>query len=60
MKLKKLKKKLKKWSREAWDRMGDTGDEGYEQRATPDQLHYAGRYRALEDVMDFLERKKCG
>jgi hypothetical protein len=40
--------------------MGDTGDEGYEQRATPDQLHYAGRYRALEDVMDFLERKKCG
>ena len=58
MELENLKKKLEEWSLEAWDKMGDTGNEDYEQIATPKQRHYAGRYRALEDVIDFLERKK--
>lgn len=58
MKLKKFRKKLIKWSHEAWDKMGYTGNENYEQTATPGELHYAGRYRALEDVLDLLERKK--
>ncbi len=58
MKLKKLKKKLEKMSQEAWDKMGYPGTPGWEKRATDNEKHYAGRYRALEDVLDLLNKNK--
>jgi hypothetical protein len=55
MKLKKLKKKLNKMADEAWNKMGYPATPGWEKRATDDEKHYAGRYRALEDVLDLLK-----
>lgn len=43
---------------EAWDKMGYPATPGWDERATDDEKHYAGRYRALEDVLDLLKETK--
>ncbi len=53
---KKQLKKINKMAQEAWDKMGYPSTPGWEKHATDDEKHYAGRYRALEDVLDFLEK----
>ncbi len=55
---KRLKKKINKMMEEAWDKMGYPATPGWEERATEHEKHYAGRYRALEDVLDLLEETK--
>ena len=55
---KRFKKKLNEMAQEAWDKMGYPGTPGWDKRATDDERHYAGRYRALEDVLDLLKSKQ--
>ena len=56
MNLKQFKKEIEILEQEAWDKMGFPGNDNYMEKATPDELHYFGRFRALEDVLDLLER----
>lgn len=56
MKLKQLKKEVNKMADEAWEKMGYPATPGWAKRATDDEKHYVGRYRALEDVLALLEK----
>ena len=55
---KQFKKKIKKMAKKAWKNMGHPGNDNYFEKATREQLHYSGRFRALEDVLDILEEVK--
>jgi hypothetical protein len=54
---KQFKDEINKMANEAWEKMGYPGTPGWDARATDDEKHYCGRYRALEDVLDLLEKK---
>lgn len=44
---------------EAWDKMGDTGNDEYQKKINS-QNYYFGRYRAFEDIQDFINIIKNG
>lgn len=50
-----LEQRIKEMMEEAWTKMGFPGDEDYNKRATKQEVYYAGRYRALEDILDYIE-----
>jgi len=41
--------------KEEWNKMGNTGEDGYWENATRDEIWHFGRFRALEDIQDFIE-----
>lgn len=38
-----------------WDKMGNTGADDYWDTATREELYHFGRFRAFEDLQDFIE-----
>lgn len=38
-----------------WDKMGNTGEDGYWDTATRDEIYHFGRFRAFEDLQSFME-----
>ncbi len=54
---KQFKDEINEMASEAWEKMGYPATPGWAGRATDDEKHHCGRYRALEDVLALLEKK---
>ena len=53
--MQKIAEYVQKHHKEEWDKMGNTGEDGYWENATRDELWHFGRFRAFEDIQDFIE-----
>lgn len=38
-----------------WDKMGNTGEDGYWENASRNEIYHFGRFRAFEDIKYFIE-----
>lgn len=46
---------VKQQYKDAWDKMGSAGADDYWETATKDEIFEFGRFRATEDIKDFLK-----
>ncbi|MHA1840439.1 MAG: hypothetical protein ACTSYW_00545 [Candidatus Heimdallarchaeota archaeon] len=56
--IKQLLNYVKEKAEKAWQKMGDTGNEDYQETATNDEIFEFGYYCAMENVIDFLDTVK--